>query len=298
MVRRRSFLTTYLRVVTALNEREELEAILAIEAGREAERQLRASGSIDRETRVSLKRTIEAGRIAHERLTDANLVLIERVIAKFEHSGESRVDLRTEGLIGLNRAIEKFDRSRGVRFATYAWYWVYQGVSRGASAIDGVIKFPVEVQEQLHSLKQAAQRLRRNGVEKVDVQSLSDASGIPTDDVRELLELARIRKVESIDNPNVRFQVEHFAVDEAEPPGERQQSLVEIVGRLLEEFSERDRFVLELRLGAQDGQPRTLDEAAVAAGITRERVRQIEQKFLARLRHPDRLAEIRALLDD
>lgn len=281
-----------------MTEAEEQELVSAIKSGREAEMVSRRSPRLDPHAKVRLRRLISAGRLAQERLISENLHLVEKVADRFTTTESSRDDLRSEGLIGLHRATEKFDSNFGVRFYQYAWYWVYQAISRAAPPIEQVIKLPIEVQTALSEVRKIETYLHARGVNDVDPQVLAEACGMSLATLLDLYAYARMKTLASTDDPHLSPAIKNIPEEVKERPESEERDLRDAVQAILGNLHDSERLVIEHRFGLNGERPQTLYEVASALNVTPEIVRQIEQKVLARMRHPDNSGRLRGFLDE
>jgi RNA polymerase primary sigma factor len=248
---------------------------------------------------VELAKKIERGDAsAKERMINSNLRLVVSIAKRYRGHGVSFGDLIQEGVIGLNRAVEKFDWRKGFKFSTYATWWIRQAIARGAAERGArAIRLPVHVDERVGRLRRAQSRLRESlGREPTDDELGRDLD-ISTRRVARLRDASHA--IESLDSPvgDDGAVLGDFLQDrQAADPGELAARTVgqAVLERALEALPERERRVLALRFGLDSGDSRTLEEVGAAIGCSRERARQVERDALAALRRP----EVRARLED
>ena len=254
------------------------------------------------EEEVELAQRIRKGdQRALEKLTRANLRFVVSVAKQYQNQGLSLPDLINEGNLGLIKAVEKFDYTKGYKFSTYATWWIRQAITRSIADQARTIRIPVHMVETITKVKKvSSQLLHENGHEPTP-QEIADRLGITVDRVREILRISQ--DPVSLETPIGEEEDSHlgdFIPDEDAPaPAEAasrtllKEQLSEILGTL----TPREEKVLRLRFGLEDGRPRTLEEVGKEFDVTRERIRQIEAKALRKLRHPSRSKKLKDFLD-
>jgi RNA polymerase primary sigma factor len=281
----------------------EQEVILAkrMEAGGDARVRLQHEEYQSREERLALLQQHERGTEARQHLIQANLRLVVRVAKRYASNGLTLMDLIQEGTIGLMRAAEKFDWTRGLKFSTYATWWIRQAVTRAIAEQGRTIRLPVQVSETISRIKRVSLDLQQTMQREPTIEEVALAMGISLAKMRRTLEAA-LHPI-SLQAPNGQEgegRLGDFIGDErsSAPYDTAAATLLrEQIEAVLEKLSERERQVLQLRYGLQDGRRRTLEAVGVVFGITRERVRQIEAEALRKLRHPHLGRKLRGYLD-
>ena len=276
----------------------ELEVLCArkIEAGQEAAEELaarRASGTFDKipfEERRAAEREINEGMEAKDLLIEANLRLVVSIAKRYRNRGMAFLDLIQEGNLGLMRAVEKFDYRRGFKFSTYATWWIRQAITRAVADQARTIRIPVHMVETINKVVRTQRQLSQELGREPTVEEISVRTQFPVERVRELQRISQ--DTISLEQPI--SEEEDFSLSDliedhtAEVPVDAATRMLlnEAVKRALSELSEREQEVVRLRFGLDDGRIRTLEEVGQIFGVTRERIRQIEMKTLAKLRHP------------
>jgi RNA polymerase primary sigma factor len=241
------------------------------------------------EQEVSLAKRIERGDMdAKNQLIQANLRLVVSIARRYANRGLTLLDLIQEGNLGLIRAVEKFDYRRGFKFSTYATWWIRQAVSRALADQARTIRIPVHMVETINKLIRVQRQLLQDLGREPTPEEIATDMGLTADKVREIQKISQ--EPVSLENPvgdEGDSQLGDFIEDEqsvapSDAVGELMQG--EDLSRVLELLTSRERRVLEMRYGLTDGRPHTLEEVGVQFGVTRERIRQIEAKTLAKLR--------------
>ena len=294
--------------VPLLDARQEVRVAARIKRGLEASEHLAVleeSGEIDRLDLADLsryKRLVRDGDRASDELIRANLRLVVSIAKRYVGRGMVLLDLVQEGNLGLMRAVEKFDHTKGFKFSTYATWWIRQAITRAIADQARTIRIPVHMVEAMNRVKRVQRQMHQELKREPTVEELAAEVDEPVEKIREILRIGLDPL--SLDSPvgdEDESNLADFIKDEnAAAPVDvaARHLLASAVGDVLVELSDREQEVVRLRFGLEDGRPRTLEEVGRQFGVTRERIRQIEAKTLAKLRHPHRSDRLRDYLED
>ncbi|GAA2441342.1 RNA polymerase sigma factor [Streptomyces macrosporus] len=287
--------------IPLLSAAEEVELARRVEAGLFAEEKLGNTPDLDDRLALDLDRLVVMGRMAKRRLIEANLRLVVSVAKRYVGRGLTMLDLVQEGNLGLIRAVEKFDYTRGYKFSTYATWWIRQAMSRALADQARTIRVPVHVVELINRVVRVQRRiLQERGYEPTpeEVAAQLDLTG---ERVSEVLRLAQ--EPVSLHAPVGEEEDVNLGdlIEDGDAPSPMESAafllLREHLEAVLSTLGERERKVVQLRYGLDDGRPRTLEEIGRLFGVTRERIRQIESKTLGKLRDHAYAEQLRGYLD-
>ncbi len=286
--------------VPLLTAEDEVELAKSIEAGLFADEKLRGSFSLDGAEVADLQFLVAEGERAKQRLIEANLRLVVSIAKRYIGRGLVFLDLIQEGNLGLIRAVEKFDYTRGYKFSTYATWWIRQAITRAIADQARTIRVPVHMVETINKLARVQRQLHQDLGREATPDEIAAEMGIEPDRVADIQRIAQ--EPVSLQSPigEEESDLGDFIEDaDAVVPIEAAAFIMlqDQLERVLDDLSCREQRIIQLRFGLTDGHPRTLEEVGREFGVTRERIRQIESKTLAKLRHPSRAQMLREYLD-
>jgi RNA polymerase primary sigma factor len=286
--------------VPLLTAEDEVELAKSIEAGLYAEEKLNVGFTLSDGDRADLEWLGADGVRGKQRLIEANLRLVVSIAKRYIGRGLVFLDLIQEGNLGLIRAVEKFDYTRGYKFSTYATWWIRQAITRAIADQARTIRVPVHMVETINKLARVQRQLHQELGREATVEEIAAELGVEPDRVAEIQRIAQ--EPVSLQSPigEEESDLGDFIEDaDAVVPIEAAAFIMlqDQLDRVLCELSEREQRIIQLRFGLCDGHPRTLEEVGREFGVTRERIRQIESKTLAKLRHPSRAVLLREYLD-
>jgi RNA polymerase primary sigma factor len=284
-----------------LTGQQEVELAMQMEAGRRAQGRLAEDGLTD-EDRAFLGHEIDMGDAAQKQLVQSNLRLVVALARRYVGRGMALLDLVQEGNVGLMRAVERFDYRRGFKFSTYATWWIRQAISRAIADQGRTIRMPIHVLDSVNKLTRAQREMTQTMGRAPSLEELAVELDLDPARVAELQRVAQ--DTVSLETPvgededgTLGDLVEDLESDRP-PDVATFSSLQDQLAMALEGLNEREREVLIMRFGLADGRMRTLEEVGSHFKVTRERIRQLETKALAKLRHPDKSQKLEGFLEN
>jgi RNA polymerase nonessential primary-like sigma factor len=281
-----------------LTAADEVELAKRIEAGLYARNLLETRKRLGENRKRDLALVVRDGEAARSHLLEANLRLVVSLAKRYTGRGMPLLDLIQEGNLGLIRAMEKFDYTKGFKFSTYATWWIRQAITRGMADQSRTIRLPVHLVEQVNKLARIKREMHQSLGREATDEELAAESGIPVEKINDLLEHSR--DPVSLDMPVGSEEEAPLGdfIEDAEAMSAENAVIAELlhtdIRTVLATLDEREHQVIRLRFGLDDGQPRTLDQIGKLFGLSRERVRQIEREVMVKLRNGDRADRLRS----
>jgi len=257
---------------------------------------------IDAADHRRMMRTVTAGQRAKSELIQANLRLVVSIAKRYSGRGMQFLDLIQEGNLGLMRAVDKFDHTKGFKFSTYATWWIRQAITRSIADQARTIRIPVHMVESMNRVLRMQRQMHQELEREPTLDELADRCGMTTERIREILRISQDplsldSPVGEEDDSNLADFIEDLTAD-APADMATKRMLTQAVEEALGELTEREQEIVRMRFGLDDGQARTLEDVGKEFGVTRERIRQIEAKTLAKLRHPMRSQRLKEFLEE
>ena len=257
---------------------------------------------IDDAEQRRLMRLVHNGQRAKSELIQANLRLVVSIAKRYSGRGMQFLDLIQEGNLGLMRAVDKFDHTKGFKFSTYATWWIRQAITRSIADQARTIRIPVHMVESMNRVLRMQRQMHQELEREPTLDELADRCGLPPEKIREILRISQDplsldSPVGEEDDSNLADFIEDLSAD-APADMATKRMLTQAVEEALGELTEREQEIVRMRFGLDDGQARTLEDVGREFGVTRERIRQIEAKTLAKLRHPMRSQRLKEFLEE
>jgi RNA polymerase primary sigma factor len=288
--------------IPLLTAEQEVTLAKRIEAGCHATARLETQPALSSDECTNLEAVCVDGEMAKKHLTEANLRLVVSIAKRYVGRGMALLDLVQEGNLGLIRAVEKFDYTKGFKFSTYATWWIRQAITRAIADQARTIRIPVHMVETMNKVLRVQRQMLQELGREPSVEEVAAKVELTPDRVRDIQRIS-LEPV-SLETP-VGEEDDSSLGDFVEDPSAiapataaARALLTEAIEEALDELNDRERAVVRLRFGLDDGQVRTLEEVGKEFGVTRERIRQIESKTLAKLRHPTRSQRLRDYLEE